>query len=100
MEIKVPGLVALLGENNVQRLQDEITELMISQIQEDMREVYLFNFNELIEDIEKEVRADLRAKVAARYKVMVDQYVDKMFPMDSPQDTEAPFFGKFYKTTC
>ena len=72
------ALIELIGENNKQKLQNAITDLLISRIESDLNEMctYLIDFEELLEDVAKDVEKEVKDKIKDRYINMVEKRLD------------------------
>lgn len=73
----VVEIARLLGEDNAQRLKDGITDMLLSRVEEELQndEYYLFSYEEMFEEIEKEIISIVRERVC---KVYMEQAYKKI----------------------
>lgn len=80
---EVAKIVALLGEDNVKRLKDGITDLLLEQVSQELNDmsVWLIDYESLLDEIREEVKADIKKKILPKYLVTVEKKVEEVFPL-------------------
>ncbi len=78
---EVAKIVALLGEDNVKRLKDGITNLLLEQVSQELNDmsVWLIDFESLMDEIREEVKEDVKKKILPQYLKAVEAKVDALF---------------------
>ncbi len=78
---KVMEIAALLGEDNVKRLRDGITDLLLEQVAQELNDmsVWLIDFESLLDEIREDIKADIKKKVLPRYLEMAEKKVEELF---------------------
>lgn len=78
---KVMEIAALLGEDNVNRLRDGITDLLLEQVSQELNDMsaWLIDFESLLDEIRDEVKADIKKKILPQYLKAVETKVDALF---------------------
>ena len=76
----VVEIAKLLGEDNAQRLKDGITDMLLSRVEEELQndEYYLFNYEELFGEIEKEVISMARERVRKAYMEQAEKKIAEL----------------------
>ncbi len=79
---EVMKIVTLLGEENVKRLRDGITDLLLEQVSQELNDmsVWLIDYESLLDEIREEVKADIKKKILPRYLETVEKKVEELFP--------------------
>lgn len=79
---EVMKIVTLLGEDNVKRLRDGITDLLLEQVSQELNDmsVWLIDYESLMDEIREEVKADIKKKILPRYLETVEKKVEGLFP--------------------
>ena len=80
---EVAKIVALLGEDNVKRLKDGITDLLLEQVSQELNDmsVWLIDYESLLDEIREEVKADIKKKILPKYLATVEKKVEEVFPL-------------------
>ena len=78
---KVLRIAELLGEENAQKLKDEITEMLLETMKNDLDNMctYLIDFEELFEDVRKEVFANVKDKMVEKYTEEIELKFEELF---------------------
>lgn len=78
---KLKKIVDLLGEDNVRRLQNEITDILIEGVQDEIETSnnYIIDYEILFDTIREEIEEDIKAKIIARYTKKLDRKLDELF---------------------
>ncbi len=78
---EVMKIVTLLGEDNVKRLRDGITDLLLEQVSQELNDmsVWLIDYESLLDEIREEVKADIKKKILPKYLETVEAKVDALF---------------------
>ena len=71
----------LLGEENVNRLKDTVTDLLIKRCEDELEDmaIYMIDYENLFEEIEKEVKAIVKQKIMKKYLEMADGKFSELF---------------------
>ncbi len=79
---KVMEIVALFGEDNVKRLRDGITDLLLEQVSQELNDmsVWLIDYESLLDEIREDVKADIKKKILPKYQEAVEKRVEEVFP--------------------
>ena len=66
---KVLEVAKLLGEENVNRLKDTVTDLLIKRCEDELEsmDIYMVDYEQLFADVEEEVRAIVKDRVVQIY---------------------------------
>lgn len=66
---KVLEVAKLLGEENVNRLKDTVTDLLIKRCEEELEDmaIYMMDYERLFAEVEAEVRAIVKDKIMNAY---------------------------------
>lgn len=66
---KVLEVAKLLGEDNVKRLKDTVTDLLIKRCEDELNDmgIYMIDYESLFEEVEKEVRSIVKDKIMQVY---------------------------------
>lgn len=78
---QIMQIAALLGEDNVKRLKDGITDRLLEQVTLELNDmpVWLIDFESLMDEIREEVKEDVKKKILPRYLEAVETKVDALF---------------------
>lgn len=70
----------LLGEDNVNRLKDTITDLLIERCEDELDDmsIYMIDYENLFEEVEKEVRAVVKDKIMQVYLAKAEEKISKL----------------------
>ena len=71
----------LLGEENVNRLKDTVTDLLIKRCEDELEDmaIYMIDYENLFEEIEAEVRAIVKDKIKQIYLEKAEDKISKLF---------------------
>lgn len=71
----------LLGEENVNRLKDTVTDLLIKRCEDELEDmaIYMIDYENLFEEIEKEVRAIVKDEIMKFYLEKAKGKISKLF---------------------
>lgn len=71
----------LLGEENVNRLKDTVTDLLIKRCEDELEDmaIYMIDYENLFEEVEKEVRAIVKDKIKQIYLAKAEDKISKLF---------------------
>ncbi len=80
MEQIIP-IAALLGEENLKRLKDGITDLLLEQVSQELNDmsVWLIDYESLLDEIREDLKADIKKKILPKYLEVVETKVDALF---------------------
>ena len=70
----------LLGEENVNRLKDTVTDLLIKRCEDELEDmnIYMIDYENLFEEIEDEVKAVVKNKIMQVYLAKVEEKISKL----------------------
>lgn len=70
----------LLGEENVNRLKDAVTDLLIKRCEDELEDmsIYMIDYENLFEEIEDEVRAIVKNKIMQIYLAKAEEKISKL----------------------
>jgi hypothetical protein len=71
----------LLGEENVSRLKDTVTDLLIKRCEDELEDmsIYMIDYENLFEEIEDEVKAIVKDRIKQMYLEKADAKISKLF---------------------
>lgn len=71
----------LLGEENVNRLKDTVTDLLIKRCEDELEDmaIYMIDYENLFEEVEEEVRAIVKDKIKQIYLEKAEDKISKLF---------------------
>ena len=74
-------IAKILGEENEQRLKNEITDLLIHRIEDDLDnyEDWIVDLNELYKEVNKEVQKAVKDKMIKHYTEKFEEKMNAMF---------------------
>lgn len=74
-------LAKLLGENNERRLKDGITDLLLEQVADELRDNYdyLIDYNHLFDEVIDEIREEFKSRVREKYIGMMEEKFSELF---------------------
>jgi hypothetical protein len=77
---KVLEVAKLLGEDNVNRLKDTVTDLLIKRCEDELEDmgVYMIDYEYLFEQVENEVRAIVKDKIMQVYLAKAEEKISKL----------------------
>lgn len=78
---KINELTKLLGENNERRLKDGITDLLLGQVEDELRDNYdyLIDYNHLFDEVIDEIREEFKSRVREKYIGMMEEKFSELF---------------------
>lgn len=70
----------LLGEENVNRLKDAVTDLLIKRCEDELDDmtIYMIDYENLFEEVENEVRAIVKDKIMQVYLEKAKEKISKL----------------------
>ena len=74
---ETPALVELLGESNVEKLRDKITCALIDEIESEINENYLLDFDNIRDSINSMVNGILSS--LKKYKIELTEIIEAKF---------------------
>lgn len=76
-------IAKLLGEENEKRLKDEITNLLIQQVERDIEDKYQYDyilaFDCLFEEVKEQMEKEFKERLANKYREQMDKKLAEMF---------------------
>lgn len=77
---KILKIAELLGEENAQNIKDEISEILLDYLKSDLDNMcdYIIDFEELFEDVRKEVFSNVRDKMVKKYTAEIEKKFDEL----------------------
>lgn len=78
---KITEIAAILGEENEKRLKDSITDLIIKQVEEDLKDMstFLIDFNDVFDDLRRDVEKEVKNKIAEMYMNKLGEMLESTF---------------------
>jgi len=78
---KILKIAELLGEENAQKIKDEISEILLDYLKSDLGSMcdYIIDYEDLFEDVRKEVFANVRDKMVKKYTAEIEKKFDELF---------------------
>lgn len=78
---ELTGIMKLLGEDNEKRLKDAITDLLINQFEDDLKNMtdYMFDYEEIFDEVRKEVRTVMKDKISRVYMKKMEVKFAELF---------------------
>lgn len=78
---ELTGIMKLLGEDNEKRLKDAITDLLINQFEDDLKNMtdYMFDYEEIFDEVRKEVKSVMRDKITKAYLAKAEDKFAELF---------------------
>lgn len=81
MENKL-AVMELLGEDNVKKLQDNITDILLEQVRSDLEDKYRYDYILAFEDIYEEVKElieeEFKDKLMEIYREKMDNFIEAL----------------------
>ena len=78
------NIINLLGEENVQRLKDGITDLMLRQVEKDIDDKYEYEyivaFDSLFDEVKELIGEEFKEKLVEKYREKMNKELGKIFP--------------------
>lgn len=74
-------LAKLLGEENEKRLKSSITDLLIEQVADELRENYefLIDYNHLFSEVIGEIEEEFKSRIREKYMGIMDEKFSELF---------------------
>ncbi len=78
---KVLEIAKLLGEENVQKLRDSITDALIERCQDELDDmsIWVVDYEQLFSEIEDEVRSAMKDKIMKAYMEKAEEKFSELF---------------------
>ena len=80
---ELTGIMKLLGEENTKRLQDGIADLLLEQVDRDIRDRYAYDyiieFDDIFEEVKKQIKEEFKEKLAEKYRKLMDEKMSGIF---------------------
>ena len=81
---ELTGIMKLIGEENVKKLQDGITDLLLQQVERDLEDKYQYDFilafDDIYEEIKTQIEEEFKEKLVEKYREQMNKKLGKMFP--------------------
>ena len=81
---ELTGIMKLLGEDNEKRLRDGITDLLLEQVERDLRDRYEYNyilaFDDIYEEVKNQMEKEFKKKLVEKYREQMEGEFARMFP--------------------
>lgn len=74
-------LTKLLGEENEKRLKSSITDLLIEQVADELREnyEYLIDYDHLFSEVIGEIEEEFKSRIREKYMGILDEKFSELF---------------------
>ena len=76
-------IAKLLGEENEKRLKDEITNLLIQQVERDLEDKYHYDyilaFEDIYDEVKKQMEEEFKERLVQKYREQIDKKVQETF---------------------
>ncbi len=74
-------LAKLLGEENEKRLKSSITDLLIEQVADELRENYefLIDYDHLFSEVIGEIEEEFKSRIREKYMGIMDEKFSELF---------------------
>ena len=78
---KVLEIAKLLGEENVNRLKDTVTDLLIQRCEDELEsmDIYMVDYERMFDEIQDEVKAIMKNKIKNKYLEMAEGKFSELF---------------------
>lgn len=78
---KVLEVAKLLGEENVNRLKDTVTDLLIKRCEDELEDmaIYMVDYEQLFAEVENEVRSIIKDRVMKAYLEKAEEKISELF---------------------
>ena len=78
---KILEVVKLLGEDNVNRLKDTVTDLLIKRCEDELEDmaIYMVDYERMFDEIQDEVKAIMKNKIKNKYLEMAEGKYSELF---------------------
>lgn len=78
---KILKIAELLGEENAQKIKDEITEILLDYLKHDLDSMcdYLIDYEELFGEVRGQVFANVKDKMVKKYTSEIEGKFEELF---------------------
>ena len=78
---KILEVVKLLGEDNVNRLKDTVTDLLIKRCEDELDDmaIYMVDYERMFDEIQDEVKAIMKNRIKNKYLEMAEGKFSELF---------------------
>lgn len=78
---KILKIAELLGEENAQKIKDEITQILLDYLKNDLESMcdYLIDYEELFGEVREQVFANVKDKMVKRYTSEIENKFEELF---------------------
>lgn len=78
---KVLEVAKLLGEENVNRLKDTVTDLLIKRCEDELEDmaIYMVDYEQLFAEVEDEVRSIIKDRIMKMYLEKAEGKISELF---------------------
>ena len=78
---KVLEVAKLLGEENVEKIKNSVTDLLIDRCREELEDmaIWVVDYERMFDEIEEEVRAIMKEKIMNKYLEMAEGKFSELF---------------------
>lgn len=78
---KILKIAELLGEENAQKIKDEITEILIEYLKNDLDSMcdYIIGYEELFGEVREQVFANVKDKMVKKYTSEIENKFEELF---------------------
>lgn len=78
------SIINLLGGDNEKKLKDGITDLLLQQVERDLKDryeyEYIIAFDTLFEEAKELIEKEFKEKLAEKYRERMNKELEKIFP--------------------
>lgn len=78
---KVLEVAKLLGEENVEKIKNSVTDMLIDRCRAELEDmaIWVVDYEQMFDEIQEEVRAIMKEKVMKKYLEMVEGKFSELF---------------------
>lgn len=78
---KVLEIAKLLGEENVEKIKNGVTDMLIERCREELEDmaIWVVDYEQMFDEIQEEVRAIMKEKVMKKYLEMAEGKFSELF---------------------
>lgn len=78
---KVLEVAKLLGEDNVEKIKNSVTDMLIDRCREELEDmaIWVVDYERMFDEIQDEVRAIMKEKVMKKYLEMAEGKFSELF---------------------
>ena len=71
----------LLGEENVEKIKNSVTDMLIDRCREELEDmdIYIVDYEALFAEVETEVKAIIKNKIMSKYLEMAEEKFSELF---------------------